>query len=56
MKSIPVKLAKELRDEAMVWRDVVQEIAWAAGRRFTADGVAAACRRHPKDLRTDRGG
>jgi hypothetical protein len=56
MKSVPVKMAKELRAEGMAWRDVVQEIAWATGRRFTADGVAAPCRRHPKDLRTNRGG
>jgi hypothetical protein len=42
---VAVKLAMALRAEGMAWRDVVQEIAWATGRRFTHDGMAAACYR-----------
>jgi hypothetical protein len=47
-RNVPVKLAIELRGEGCAWRDVVQELAWTTGRVFTADGVAAACRRAEK--------
>lgn len=51
MRTIPVKMAQELRDEGMAWRDVAQEIAWATGRIFTFDAVAAACYRENKRTR-----
>ena len=41
MRSVPVELAMALRAEGMAWRDVVQEITWATGRRFSHDGIAA---------------
>jgi hypothetical protein len=49
MKSVPIDIANELSDGGVAWRDVVQEIARATGRRFTADGVATGCGRHPNE-------